>query len=158
VIRPTHGRSPGRVDRPWSWIEQLIDVTKLRTGAGYFNAEVFTGLVPILFVIYGIARGARLVAGDEQAGTLEAVLVTPLCPTRLLLQSAAALGTALFALGSVPYGSTLVLSAIFGLGIGAGQLAAACLTTVQLGVEHGTSPWRSGPPPDAAPSPSRSPS
>jgi ABC-2 type transport system permease protein len=39
------------------------------------NAELSSALVPILF--YAICRGARAIAGKEESGTLDVLLVTP---------------------------------------------------------------------------------
>ena len=40
----------------------------MTSGLGFLNAELFSLMLPVLFLIYAIARGARLVAGEEEAG------------------------------------------------------------------------------------------
>src|SRR5512138_2102423 len=80
---------------------RLFNIPAMTTGTGYLNAELFSIMLPVLFIIFAIARGARAVAGEEEAGTLETVLVTPVSPTRLLLQQAAALATGVTVLGVV---------------------------------------------------------
>jgi ABC-type transport system involved in cytochrome c biogenesis ATPase subunit len=44
--------------------------------------------LPVLFLVYGIGRGARAVAGEEEAGTLDVLLVTRVSPARLVLARA----------------------------------------------------------------------
>jgi ABC-2 type transport system permease protein len=116
---------------------RLFNIEAMTTAAGYLNAELFSIMLPVLFIIFGIARGARMIAGEEEAGTLEALLVTPVSPVRLLLQQAAALATALAVLGVVLFAATAGFSALFGMDIPVSEAAVAALAMVLLGVEHG---------------------
>lgn len=116
---------------------KLFNVDAMLSGSGYLNAELFSIMLPALFVIFGIARGARMIAGEEETGTLEAVLVTPVSPVRLLLQQAAALATAVGVLGVMLFLAILASSGMFDLGVAISQAAVAALSMVLLGVEHG---------------------
>jgi ABC-2 type transport system permease protein len=118
-------------------LRTLFKLEDFASGTGFMNAELFTAMLPILFLAFGIARGARAVAGEEESGTLEVLLVTPVSTTRLVLQQAAALAAGAVALGAVLYVSALTCSAVFNLGIGAASLASAVLAMVLLGVEFG---------------------
>lgn len=118
-------------------MRELFNLEDYATGAGYLNAELFTVMLPVLFIIFGIGRGARMIAGEEEAGTLDVLLVTPVSAARLVLQKAAALVVALLGLGIVLFLAALVGSQITGMGIGAGALATASLAVVLLGVEYG---------------------
>jgi ABC-2 type transport system permease protein len=116
---------------------KLFNVDAMLSGSGYLNAELFSIMLPALFVIFGIARGARMIAGEEEAGTLEVLLVTRVSPVRLLLQQAAALATAVGGLGVMLFLAVLASSAMFGLGVAVSQAAVAALSMVLLGLEHG---------------------
>jgi ABC-2 type transport system permease protein len=118
-------------------MRKLFNLETFGTGAGFMNAELFSTLLPVLFIIFAVGRGARMLAGEEEAGTLDVLLVTPVSTVRLLLQLAAVLATAVGVLGAVVYVTLLASSPIFGLGIGAADLAAATLAMVLLGVEFG---------------------
>jgi ABC-2 type transport system permease protein len=118
-------------------MREMFDIENMSTGPGFFNAELFTLVLPALFIIFGIARGARLVAGEEEAGTLEILLVTPLSTTRLLLEKAAAMLVSLVLLGAVCATSTLVASAIWGLDLPFSSVAVGSLAMVLLGLEYG---------------------
>ncbi len=118
-------------------MRKLFKLEDFASGTGFMNAELFSALLPILFITFGIGRGARAIAGEEEAGTLEVLLVTRVSAVRLVLQQAAALAVATSVLGIVLYGSVLGSSAVFGMGIGAGDLAGATLAMVLLGTEFG---------------------
>lgn len=118
-------------------MRELFNIEQFGTGAGFLNVELFSAVLPIVFIIFGIGRGARAVAGEEEAGTLELLLVTRVSPTSLVLQKAGALVVSTAGLGLVLYLSTLVFSAAFGLDVGPGDLAGATLAMVLLGVEFG---------------------
>jgi ABC-2 type transport system permease protein len=118
-------------------MREMFNLEEFATGAGFFNAELFSAMLPLLFIVFGIGRGARAIAGEEEAGTLEVLLATRVSPRTLLLQQAAALATAVAGLGAVTYAAILGSSAVFDMGIGAGDLAGAMLAMVLLGVEFG---------------------
>jgi ABC-2 type transport system permease protein len=118
-------------------LKEAFNLGAMTTGTGFLNAELYTLVLPILFLVFGISRGAKLVAGEEEAGTLEVVLVTPVSTTRLLLEKAAGLLLGLCVLGAVAGGSTLLASALFSMGISPSSVAAGALSMVLLGVEYG---------------------
>ncbi len=118
-------------------IGRLFNIEAMTTAAGYLNVELFSMMLPVLFIIFGIARGARMIAGEEEAGTLEALLVTPVSPVRLLLQQAASLGASLAVLGVALFAATMASSALFGMDLPVGEVAVASLAMVLLGIEHG---------------------
>jgi ABC-2 type transport system permease protein len=118
-------------------LRDLFDIDAITTGAGYLNAELFSIMVPALFVIFGVGRGARLVAGEEEMGSLDVLLVTPVSRRRVLLHKAAALALSALALGAVLFAVTAAASVVYGMGVGVGHLAGASIAMVLLGVEHG---------------------
>lgn len=118
-------------------MRRLFNLQDFGTGTGFVNAELFSALVPILFLVYAIGRGARSIAGEEESGTLDVLLVTPVTTTGLVLHHAAALLVALLALGGVLNAVVLAGSWTFGMGISALALSAATLATVGLGFEFG---------------------
>ncbi|MFI1991520.1 ABC transporter permease subunit [Actinoplanes sp. NPDC020271] len=118
-------------------MRKLFNLQDFGTGTGFVNGELFSALVPVLFLTYAIGRGARAIAGEEEAGTLDVLLVTPVTTTGLLLQQSAALLTGLLALGTVLYAAVLAGSVLFGLGIGLGPLLSATLAMVLLAFEFG---------------------
>jgi ABC-2 type transport system permease protein len=118
-------------------MQQLFDLQAMNTGAGFLNAELFSIMLPALFIAYGIGRGARLVAGEEQDGTLEVVVVSPATRTHILLEKAAALAIGVVVLGVVLLVTTLLASAVTDMGIPVAHAAIGTLSMVLLGLEHG---------------------
>jgi ABC-2 type transport system permease protein len=118
-------------------MRELFNIEAITTGAGFMNAELFSIILPALFIIFGIGRGARLIAGEEEAGTLEPIMVTPVPRARLLLEKAAALAVAVVALGIALFLVTVAAAAAADMGIGVGDAAVAALALALLGLEHG---------------------
>ncbi|WGY04522.1 ABC transporter permease subunit [Nocardioides sp. QY071] len=118
-------------------LKDMFSIDQMSTGTGFLNAELFSLMLPLLFVIFGILRGARALAGEEEAGTLDLLLVTPLSTTRLLLGEALALTVAITVLGVATLGGTLAGSALFDLGIPVRSAAAGASACTLLGLVHG---------------------
>jgi ABC-2 type transport system permease protein len=118
-------------------LQELFDMQAITTGAGYLNAELFSIMLPAMFIVFAVGRGARLMAGEEQDRTLELLLVTPLPRRAVLLSKATGLVLATAALGAVLLTITAAASLALDMGIGLGQLSAAALSMTLLGIEHG---------------------
>jgi ABC-2 type transport system permease protein len=118
-------------------MKEMFDLDTMSTGVGFLNAELFTLVLPALFIVYGISRGARLVAGEEEAGTLEIVLVTPVSTTRILLEKAAGLVASMLLLGLVCALATTAVAWAFDMGVPVGHVLAASLAMVLIGTEYG---------------------
>lgn len=61
------------------------------TAGGWVTSTVYGLLGPVLLLVFAIGGGARLLAGEEEAGTLELEATAPVSRTRLLLQRFAVL-------------------------------------------------------------------
>lgn len=118
-------------------MRDLFNLDAMSTGTGFMNAELFTLMLPMLFILFGVTRGARMIAGEEERGSLEVVLVTPVSTRGLVLQKAAALVTDQLALGVVLAVTLMICSAVFGMGIGVGDVLAGSLAMALLGIEFG---------------------
>lgn len=107
------------------------------TPAGYLGAELFSFMVPLLLLIAAIGAGSRAIAGEEESGTLDLLLSTPISRIRLAVEKLAAVGVELVMLGVVLFASLWVGSVTAGMGIGVGHLAAATLDAVLLALCFG---------------------
>ncbi len=119
------------------YMKEMFDIEAMTTGTGFMNAELFTLLLPALFLVYGIARGARLLAGEEDAGTLDVLLVMPVSGARVVLEKTAALLTCLAALAAVLWLVTVLSSLAIGMGIGPGDALSGSVSLFLLGAEFG---------------------
>jgi ABC-2 type transport system permease protein len=54
--------------------------------AGYLNSQLYSNILPILLLVYGIGMAAWTVAGTEREGTLEPLLANPVSRSRVALE------------------------------------------------------------------------
>lgn len=84
---PSIGASPAMqevIDTMPAGVAEALGYDQITSAAGYLGATVFGLLAPILMLVFGIATGARLVAGEEEAGSLELELAHPVGRMRLV--------------------------------------------------------------------------
>ncbi|MCQ3805159.1 MAG: ABC transporter permease subunit [bacterium] len=105
---------------------------------GFMRAEAFGWIVPLVFAIYGAAQGARAVAGEEEAGTIDLVMATPLSRFGLVWQKWLALVLTEMVLGLALFVSLALDNVLFGMDIPLGNSAAGCFMAVLLGVFFGS--------------------
>jgi ABC-2 type transport system permease protein len=65
---------------------EALNYTDLATTAGYLTATVYGLVVAVLMIVFAIGAGARMIAGDEESGTLDLILAHPVDRHRLALQ------------------------------------------------------------------------
>ena len=109
----------------------------MATATGFMNAELFTLVLPMLFIIFAVSRGARMIAGEEERGLLDVVLVTRVSTPSFVLQKAAALATSVALLAIVVFVVTLGLSPVFDMDLRAADIFAGALAMALLGLEFG---------------------
>jgi ABC-2 type transport system permease protein len=118
-------------------MRELFNVEAITTGQGFLNAELFSIMLPALFIFFAVGRGARAVAGEEEAGTLEVLLVTPVSRLRFLLEKSAALAAAVGMLSLLLFLATVVVSWVGDMDVGVAEAAVAALSMGLLGLLHG---------------------
>jgi ABC-2 type transport system permease protein len=64
---------------------------RIGSPAGYITSTVYGLLGPILLLVFAISTGARLIAGEEEDGTLELELTSPVDRRRVFAERLAAL-------------------------------------------------------------------
>jgi ABC-2 type transport system permease protein len=106
----------------------------IATPTGYLGSTVFGLVVPILTVIFAIAVGARFLAGDEEAGTMELTLTHPVSRASLVLQRAGAALLSGLGAGVVVGLAVMGLAGPVGLDVPASRIIAASLSLGLLAV------------------------
>jgi ABC-2 type transport system permease protein len=114
-----------------------VEKSGLASSAGYLQAELFGLMVPLMLVGYAIAAGSATIAGEEDQGTLEILLVQPISRVRVVLQKYAAVATALALLAVALAAVLLVATPIFDLSVAAGDEIAATTSAFLLGAMFG---------------------
>ncbi|MEV0714425.1 ABC transporter permease subunit [Asanoa sp. NPDC050611] len=124
------GMSPG--------LRDALNLDDLGSAAGYLGSSVFGIIVPLIAVIYGVATGARAVAGDEESGGLDLLLAHPVSRTKLVWSrlGALAIGAGLLA-GLVLVAMLAVRSSASLDSVSVGQFAAQCVALALLSTALG---------------------
>jgi len=108
------------------------------SGAGYLGIELFSFMVPLLLIVVTVAAGAGAVAGEEERGTLDLLLSTPVSRRRLVVEKLGALVVEVVVLGAVLWLALVVGSNAGDLGVSAAHLGAATAGAVLLALGFGT--------------------
>ncbi len=107
-----------------------IDVT---SPAGYLNSQMFSNVVPILFIIYAVILGSGAIGREEDRGTAELLLSTPVSRRRVIFEKAVAGAALLVALGVALVVALLLGRKLVGMDIAIEGLIAAAVAAVFLG-------------------------
>jgi beta-exotoxin I transport system permease protein len=67
------------------FMKNLLGEIDYTTPEGYLQSELFAFLAPILLIVYAVGAGARAIAGEEEAGSLDLLLSVPIRRRRVLL-------------------------------------------------------------------------
>lgn len=118
-------------------LKEAFNITDMGTGTGYLNGELFSLMVPAIFIIFAVGRGARLIAGEEEDGTLDLLATMPISRRRILLEKAGALCLEVAALAVVLLVSVWLGGLVFGLDIPLLHAAIGAVTMFFIGVEFG---------------------
>ena len=117
-----------------SFLRDLI--TKVGGGDVNFNANLLSALfvlLPLLLMAFAVTQANRW-AADEEEGRQELVLATPQPRLTVLLARFGALTTATVIIGVLTLAATALASAASGLALDGGNLAAAILSIIPLGL------------------------
>lgn len=127
---PTMGANP-EMEQLIAGMPEALQVgmgwDRIGSGAGYLESTVYGLLAPILLVVFAVAAGARLLAGEEEAGNLELEVAAPASRRAVLAQRFAALALSTAALCAALGAATLVLTPTFDMDVAAGNVLAATL-------------------------------
>lgn len=111
---------------------------RIGTPGGWISSTVYGLIAPVLLLVFGIGAGARLIAGQEEDGTLELELSAPVSRRRLLGERLLALWLDLSLLVAVVAAVTLLLVVGLDLDVPMGHLAAGTVGLLLLVVGFST--------------------
>ena len=118
-------------------LRNVIGNESFTSPAGYLRGEVFSTMGPLLLLVFTIGAGSRAVAGEEEAGTLDVLLSTPLSRRSAVVQKFAAVLTSTLALALVLFIALWAAGPAFDMRVPVSNLAAACLQTALLALSFG---------------------
>ncbi len=108
------------------------------SAAGYLGSELFSFMIPALFLVASVGNGAGAIAGEEERGTLDLLLSFPLSRTRIAAEKLGAMCAEVVCLGVVLWLALWLGARIFGMEISAAHLGAAVAVLVVLAVAYGS--------------------
>jgi ABC-2 type transport system permease protein len=111
--------------------------TDLTSPEGYLNSQLYSLLVPILFLIFTIGRGSGAIAGEEERGTLDILLSNPTMRVQVLIQKFAAIVVATSVLAFVLWLSVVIGGVLVDMNLSLWRTAQVTLSAVLLGVVFG---------------------
>lgn len=123
---------------------QALGMGDIGSAEGYLQATLFTLLGPLLLIMAAVVAGARAIAGDEEAGTLDLLLARPVGRSRVVLERFGALVASMAWLGLVVWGGTLVAARIGEMSIAVDRVTAAVVALALLSLGFGTAALATG--------------
>ena len=111
--------------------------TDLTSPEGYLNSQLYSLLVPILFLVFTIGLGSGATAGEEEKGTLELLLSNPTTRLQVLIQKFAAMVVATSVLAFVLWLGVVIGGAIVDMDLSLWRTAQATLSGMLLGIFFG---------------------
>jgi ABC-2 type transport system permease protein len=109
----------------------------ITSGAGYFDVELFSLMLPLLVLVLAVGSGARTFAGEEDAGRLELLLAYPVRRRDAVLAKGGAVATEVVLVCVVVGLAIAILDPVVGLDLSFGRLVAAVVFLVLLGIFYG---------------------
>jgi ABC-2 type transport system permease protein len=126
-------------------LAQAMGYDRLGSAGGYLTSTVFGLLGPALLLVFGISRGARLVAVLEEDGGLELELTSPVARTQVVRERLLALWASLGALVAVVAAVTIALWAVIDLeDVTVGSILATALGLFLLAVAFASLAFAAG--------------
>lgn len=109
----------------------MVDYT---TPVGYFSTELFSFMVPLLFLIYGVGAGAGAIAGEEEKGTLDFLLAVPVPRRRVVVSKFAAVVVSMLVLALLFWTGMAVFVTALGIDISLVKIAEATFNAIMVAV------------------------
>ena len=114
-------------------MRQIFDMSNYTTGAGFLNVELFSMVVPLVFIAVGATWGAGATADEEEKGTADLLLTLPVSWARIVLTKIMATATGLFVLAGALATAIVVGAGMVDMGLEAVNVVSACLMVCLLG-------------------------
>ncbi len=114
-------------------LKSMFRISDYTSGPGYLGAELFSIMVPLVFIGVGASWGASATAVEEERGTADLLLTLPVSRTQVLLGKLVAMLAAITALAGVLWAVLMLATRAVDLRVGGVDLAAACAAVALLG-------------------------
>lgn len=84
-VRDTAGSTMDFINAFPEAFKAMFRISDYTSGPGYLSVELFSMLVPLVFIAVGASWGAAATAGEEESGTADLLVSLPLPRSRIIL-------------------------------------------------------------------------
>ncbi len=113
----------------------IIDYT---SPVGYFSTELFSFMMPLLLLIFGIGFGVSAIAGEEEKGTLDFLLSNPVPRWLVVVEKFGVMIVSMALLAFVFWASLAICVSALGIEISLLKLAEATIGALMLALVFAT--------------------
>ena len=114
-------------------LKTMFRITDYTSGPGFLSTELFSIMVPLVFICVGASWGSSATTTEEERGTGDLLLTLPISRTDVVMGKLIAIVTALAGLGVLLWVVLVLGSRAVNLHVGTLDLAWACAAVVLLG-------------------------
>ncbi len=114
-------------------MQQMFRMSDYTSGAGFLSVEMFSIMVPLVFISVGATWGASATADEEEKGTADLLLTLPVSRTQVIVTKALATLCALAAIVAVISVTLVIGAAVVDMDVPAGNIWAASAMSGLLG-------------------------
>ncbi|MEY4366053.1 MAG: hypothetical protein RLZZ305_1397 [Actinomycetota bacterium] len=112
---------------------EILRISDYTTPSGYLTTELFTFVLPFIFIGVGAAWGARSAAEEEENGTADVLLSLPVSRSSLLATRVLTTWTVLAALGVLLTASLVVGTSLVDMEVPVRRIVAGAVSLMLLG-------------------------
>ncbi len=112
-------------------------ITDFISPEGFLNSQLFIVMVPFLFLVFALSAGSGAIAGEEERGTLDLLLSSPVKRWRVVAEKFVAMTVGITVLGLALWLGTAVSAEAVGMGLSLGRIAEASVSAALLGLAFG---------------------
>lgn len=136
-VRDTAGSTMDFVNAFPEALKAMFRISDYTSGPGYLSVELYSMLVPLVFIAVGASWGAAATAGEEESGTADLLVSLPMTRARIILAKMLAV-MGVLACMAVALTVTLAIGAnLLDMDLAPGHLAAASTNSALLGLLFG---------------------
>jgi len=114
----------------------LGDISAAATPEGFLNVELYSLFLPFAVAITGITFGSKAIGKEEDSGTLELLLASPISRSKIIWQKLVAIKTTLFIVAFSAFLGVVLGKALFVFDVNLTNVALASLAVFFLGMVY----------------------
>lgn len=122
----------------------MFRIEDYTSGVGFLGTELFSMMIPLVFIALGASWGAAIAAEEEEKGTSELMYTLPITRTSVVLSKLAAMWVVLVAVGTFEVVFLMIGSSIVELDLSGVQLVPATVSCLSLGLFFNALAFASG--------------